>query len=304
MFQNTKRIFVFIFIILFVLFFILFLNFIYKEEGIKEEKKSIENNTTTIKNTSSFYERNWNVSDPVIKAKEAMIREMESRYDFYKYKVYSPWPLASLTKLITALVVIKNINLDTPILISSSTVLRDEGEGGLIVGEVYRASDLLKIMLMASSNRAAVSFEDYLGKEKFLKLASDVIKEVGMTNTEIYESSGLDPRNVGTPYDMVILLEYILEKYPQILTWTRMPSFVSQPLNSTRINRVNNIDPLNERADFLGGKTGTTPQALQNLVAVIQFKNLKLAAVIMGSTDRFKDLDVLLKWIEEAYRFP
>lgn len=301
----SKQVVIFICIVFLAASFIFFisklLNSNFYSATKLENKEVVEN--LNIKNTEHSYQRNWQIPNPIINAQEVIVKEVGTNNIFFKQKVYFPWPLASITKLITAAVVLQNINLNTPILISTSTGMVEGETGNLKVGEIYRASDLVKIMLMASSNKAAVAFEEYLGKERFLELAKKVMQEAGMTNTVIYESSGLDDNNVGTPNDIELLLEYILEKYPQILTWTRIPSSLFQPLNSTRINEVVNIDPLNERVDFLGGKTGTSPKAKQNLATIIQFKDIKLAIVIMGSTDRFGDLDKLLDWIEKAYGF-
>lgn len=250
-----------------------------------------------------IYKRNFSVRNPKIESFAAAIKPLDSDFHFYKLNFRSKWPLASITKLITAVVVVKNISPDKQISISSSTEKVWEENNNLSAGDIYKASDLLKIMLLSSSNRAAFAFEEYFGgTDKFLELANPVIQEIGMQNTVIYDASGLNKKNVGTAEDIELLLKYILDNYPQILTWTRFSSLYFQPINSNKINNIYNINPLNERSDFLGGKTGTLPEAKENIAAIFQFGNMKISVVILGSNNRFSDLDVLLKWIKEAYK--
>jgi D-alanyl-D-alanine carboxypeptidase len=307
-----KKILIFLGIVVFVIFLISFFFPLFNNKnGILKNimQSNLSPKEQNFKNTSQelhkIYERNLNVLDPKVQAQGLIAEVLDSQDFLYKKNIYTIWPLASLTKLITATVVLENIkNIDqVPITITTSTQNIEDGSGKLITGEIYKASDLLKIMLMASSNRAAESFKEYFGQEKFLNLAKSTISKIGMTQTVIYDASGLDDRNTGTPFDTLLLLKYILENYPQILTWTRISNLSFQPLNSTRINVIQNINPLNERADFLGGKTGTSPLAKENLAAVLQFKNLKLGIVIMGSQNRFSDLDTILNWIDKAYQF-
>lgn len=247
--------------------------------------------------------RDWSVLDPKLSAEGVLIQSLDNNFSFYRLRAYAPWHLASLTKLITAVVVVENVGLDKKIPISTTTMTVDGEAGNLQAGEIYNSEDLLKIMLMESSNRAAAAFEEYVGADKFLTMARAKMAEIGMTQTTIYDSSGLDDNDEGTPNDIYLLIKYILEKDPQILTWTRLPILNIQPLNSSRINVVSNIDPIASRADFLGGKTGTTPLAKQNLATVLEVENQRMISVIMGSDSRFDDLDALIAWVSKAYKF-
>ncbi|MCL4400247.1 serine hydrolase [Patescibacteria group bacterium] len=247
--------------------------------------------------------RDWSVLDPNLSAEGILMESLDNNFSFYRYNAYKMWHLASLTKLITAVVVVENVGLDKRIPISTSTMAVEGEAGNLEAGEVYNSEDLLKIMLMESSNRAAAAFEEYIGSDKFLSLAKETMSKIGMTQTVIYDSSGLNDANEGTASDIYLLLKYILENDPEILTWTRLTTLSVQPLNSSRINIVSNIDPIASRADFLGGKTGTTPAAKENLATVLEFKNQRIVGVILGSNSRFDDLNTLLKWISTAYKF-
>ena len=156
---------------------------------------------------------------------------------------------------------------------------------------------------MMSSNRAAAALEYFVGHDQFVKMMMDKARSLNMTQTTVYDASGLNDLNVSTASDVLALMKYILEHDPEILNDTRLSALTVQPVNSDRSHIVTNIDPLSIRADFMGGKTGTSNAAKQNLAAILSFKNRRLAVVILGSPDRFKETDNLLNWVGKAYGF-
>ncbi|MEK7626794.1 MAG: serine hydrolase [Patescibacteria group bacterium] len=278
--------------------------------GRTEEKKPIVDDApekTTLSNWENNLgkvpERNWKVLDPDLSAEAAIVQSLDDNFPFFKSGSFKMWPLASLTKLLTAAVVMEKIDLDEKIIISQDVALTEGEAGDLRPGETYAARDLLKIMLIASSNRAAAAFEYHVGHDEFVKMMTTKAREIGLTQTTVYDASGLNDLNQGTASDMLALLNYILEKEPDILNYTRLPSLLVQPANSDRSHTVPNIDPLSDRPDFLGGKTGTSPLARQNLVAILSMNGRRVAVVLLGSKDRFKETDELFNWIARAYEF-
>lgn len=248
--------------------------------------------------------RNWSVLDPTINSAAVLVQGLDNNFPYLKIDAERVWPMASLTKLLTAVVVLENVGTNASIPISTSTATSQGPSGNLKGGEVYNAGDLLKIMLLASSNGAAEAFEHYVGDEKFMSLMMAKAKAIGMKNTVVYDASGWNDGNATTAGDMVALMKYILAKHPEILGWTRLTSFMAQPLNSSRINIVTNIDQLVGRSDFLGGKTGTSPRAGENLATILSFHGSEVVAVVLGSDARYNELDNVLNWINTAYTFP
>jgi len=246
--------------------------------------------------------RDWSILDPAISSEAALIQSLDDGFSFFNYGTYRVWPMASLTKLLTAVIVTEDIGLNTKISITKTALETDGLAGDLKSGEVYTARDLAKIMLMVSSNDAAAAFEEYVGgKEVFVNMMRQKAKKIGMRQTVVNDASGLDDNNTTTASDMLKLIKYILEKDPNIISWTQLQTFPIQPTNDTRSRVITNIDPLVIDPGFLGGKTGTSPKAKENLAAIFSFANKRIAIIILGSADRIKEIHNLLDWVKRAY---
>ncbi len=245
--------------------------------------------------------RNWDVLDPKVTAKAVMIQSLDNYYPFFNYNTYTQWPMASLTKLLTAVVVLENIDLNKKIPISATAAAAKGSVADLKSGEVYTAQDLLKIMLLVSANDAADAFAEYLGTDQFVKLMNEKAQAIGMSQTVVYDPSGYNDANVSSASDLMRLIRYILQNHPEIFSMTQMTNFVAQPINDVRIHNLTNIDQLVQIPGFLGGKTGTSDAAKQNLLAIFNHNNYRLAVIILGSTDRYSDMKDLLNWLDKAY---
>ena len=248
--------------------------------------------------------RIWGVLDPKISAKAVLIHSLDDNLPLFYQNTHELRPLASLTKILTALVVIEKIGIDKQIPISREAVETEGFAGNLEEGEIYSARDLLKIMLLTSSNDAAAAFEEYLGgKEKFAQILNRRAVALKMNSTVFEDGSGLSDFNAGTARDILTLTKYIIEKHPEILNWTRASEILVQPLNDINARTEYNINDLVERREFLGGKTGTSDAAGENLMTIISLNNKRLAIILLGSDNRIKDMDKLLEWVKKAYAF-
>lgn len=246
--------------------------------------------------------RNWDVLDPEIKAEAALVYSLDDNLAFYSYRTYKQWPIASITKLLTAAVSLDTFGPNAKVAISDKAITTEGTSGELKSGEVYPLRDLVKILLLSSSNDAAVAIEEFAGgREKFIPDLNKRAEALGMSQTSIEEPSGLSPKNVSSATDLLALTRFVVEREPEILSWTRLENLLVQPLNSSDSRIVQNINPLISESDFLGGKTGTTPEARQNLVAVFSFEKRRVAVVILGSSDRLGETRKLLDWVRRAY---
>lgn len=258
----------------------------------------------TVSPVSVFPKRKWNVLDPQVDAEAALVHSLDDNMPLFRLNTYQPWPLASLTKLLTTVEVLENMGAMKKVSVSQAAVETEGLAGGLKSGEVYGVEDLLRILLQVSSNDAASAFEEFGGgRAVFADRLNQKAKSIGMENTVVYDGSGLSDSNKGTAKDLLTLARYILERHPEVFGWTRIPSQVIQPLNTTAIKTIENIDPLVVEKNFLGGKTGTSPAARENLVALFAFHNRRVAVILLGSHARIQTARELLAWADRAYEW-
>lgn len=248
--------------------------------------------------------RKMDVLDPQVDAESVLIQSLDNDFPYFNLHTSKQWPIASITKLMTAVVITEQFGLTKKIPISKETLEVEGIAGDLKSGEVYSSEDLMKIMLLVSSNRAATAFEEFVGgRELFANLLNTKAKALGMTQTYFYDGSGLSAQNVSTTGDLLKLAEYLIEKHPEIIGWTRLQTIKVQPLNGTISRNVDNINTFALETAFLGGKTGTTPEARENLLALFTFGDGRIVYIILGTHDRVGQTAKLLKWVTEAYTF-
>ncbi len=246
--------------------------------------------------------RRWDVLDPQIGAQAILIQSLDDQFPFLNYGTYRTWPIASLTKLLTAVVALEEFGETKRIPVSAEAVATEGEAGGLRSGEVYTMRDLIKVMLITSSNDAASALEEFGGgRESFVKLLNAKAISIGMQQTTLTDASGLSDQNQSSASDLLKLTTYVIEKHPEIFSWTRAQTLLVQPTNDSVSHTVQNINPFSSDPTFLGGKTGTTPAARENLIAVLSFEQRRIAVVVLGSTDRFRELQSLLGWVRKAY---
>ncbi len=260
--------------------------------------------------------RNWDVLDFEISSKSvlAVFFNLVSGQDkiLYQKNIANRTPIASLTKIMTAVIVNENLNPNDIVKISQAAVFTEGAMGGLRVDEEISIENLIKAMLISSSNDAAVAFQDYfsqrLGKN-LIEMMNAKAKEIGLGNTNFSSSNGLDDKdNYSTAQDLAKLVKYTL-RYEKIWDVTRI---VSADIHSTdgRIyhHLANTNALLNRLENVYGGKTGYTEAAKESMILIQtinqnQEDNNFIIYVLLGSDDRFGDMFKFVRWTKSAYIF-
>lgn len=251
-----------------------------------------------------FPKRKWEVLDPSVDAEAVMIQSLDSQFPFFNYQTYKQWPIASISKLLTAIVVAEDLGYSKRIPITATAIATEGLAGDFTSGEVYKADDLVKIMLLTSSNDAATAFEESVGgREQFVALLKKKLEQIGMTQTTMADACGLSGQNQSTANDLIKLSKYLMARHPEIIEWTRLQNYLVQPVNDARSRTVYNIDAFVTETRFMGGKTGTSPEARENLLAFFSFGGERLAFIILGSQNRKDETEKLLNWVRTAYVF-
>lgn len=262
------------------------------------------NSLATGAGTTKGPSRDWNVLDPQVEAAAALVYSLDDDAILFGARTYARWPMASLTKLLSAIVVAEDIGYHKRILMTASA-LATEGNGVVFnPNEEFAARDLARIMVMTSSNDAAVAFEEHAGgREAFLKLLRATAEKLGIGQTAVADAAGLSPENESSASDIVKIVKYLATARPEILEWTRRTTFLFQPTNDPTSRTATNIVPFADDPRFLGGKTGTLPEARENFAGLFTLEGRRIIVVVLGSRDRIREVNQLLDWTSRAYRF-
>ncbi|TSC75515.1 MAG: S11 family D-Ala-D-Ala carboxypeptidase [Parcubacteria group bacterium Gr01-1014_30] len=209
-------------------------------------------------------------------------------------KPNQPLPVASVTKLMTALISQENGLYEQKITLTAQMLKPLGWSPSLYPGLKVSAENLLKASLIQSSNDAAEALTYLLGKQEFVEKMNQKAKDLGMANTVFYDSSGLSADNVSTSADLAKLVTYIYKSYPEILEITKNNDFWLPDRNGNQLKfqNVNNFYPLSA---FVGGKTGYLLKAKQTFAGVFLVKEEPFAIVLLQSDNRQADVFALMR---------
>jgi D-alanyl-D-alanine carboxypeptidase len=222
-------------------------------------------------------------------------------------------PLASITKVILALVVSDVLPMESTVTISREAVMK--GGGGLTYGEIWKVRDLIDYMLIASSNTAAealaeASEEAIRAKYPAAPAERAVIwrmnrlsAELGMKSTYFLNPSGLDESvtqagALGSAQDIATLFSYALRTSRELFAGTSREFATLGPLNGPKRDVHNTNEALAAIPHIYMGKTGLTDLAGGNLaIAYDATENHPVIVVVLGSTQqgRFSDVTTLVE---------
>jgi len=243
------------------------------------------------------------VVDPQISSKIIFVKDLDSQKNLYSFGTEKRWPIASISKIMTALIALEKIGPDK-IQTISQTALDTEGiAGDLKLNERYFIKDLVRIMLFVSSNDAAVSIAEFYGQENFIKEMNTKAKELGMIETKFFDCTGLSVINQSNAEDLTKLTQYILKNRPEIFEFTKTKELSVVELSGNLVKFFTNINYFGGQTDFLGGKTGFIESSEQNLLSLFNYKGHKIFIIILGSRDRFADTQKILSWVKNSYEF-
>jgi len=265
--------------------------------------------------------RDWNIEEPEIGAEAAIIVESAKDKILYQKNINQVRPIASLTKLMTALVTLENLNLEGIATISQRAINAYGDNGGLAIGEKISIKDLLYILLMESSNDAAVAlaeaFENQVlsndGSLVLTELMNKKAKGLGLTKTHFVEPSGYQAGNLSTALDLARLVKYTLNRP---FLWQILGTAVIDlpPTADSSSHHLTNTNQLLSRwPNIIGGKTGYTEEARGCLILSIeqpldkmisylnQDSSAQLIIIVLGAEDRFLETEKLINWVNQAY---
>jgi D-alanyl-D-alanine carboxypeptidase len=216
--------------------------------------------------------------------------------ELQNFRAEKRWPVASITKLMTALVASRVFDPNEAVTITQEMIDTEGESGEFRVGEKIRVSDLIKAMMLVSSNDAAAALAIHYGEPAFIKVMNETARNIGMYDTLYKDPTGLSVQNLSTIQDLDKLARYIWTNNPSIFAITREEGDMIFDMNTGLGRRLTNINQFAGRSDFLGGKTGTTPEAEGNLLSIFKAPGREepVIIIVLGTKDRFKETENIL----------
>ena len=239
-----------------------------------------------------------------IHAKEYLVVDIESNTVLAAGDMKQALPIASLTKLMTALVAAEEIDLEKNVQLASGvapwvTTLIPRLSGSYHVS----MHSLLQLLLLESSNEAAEVIAGEYGREAFIVRMNERADEIGLQGTTFSDPSGLDDGNISTTEDLFRLLQYILHNRGFLLELTRdqhLPTAYADGQFGELAN-FNKIDGVN----FVAGKVGETAAAGQTSVSLhivpVGSEDRLVAVILLGTDERTNDIKRLLTHVSKWY---
>lgn len=252
----------------------------------------------------------YNVVAPNINAQAYLASDLRNNFVFSGANTTEVKSVASLTKLVTALVAVEYLNLDQSVTITQSDIVKTSKQR-LFVGQKVKIYDLLFPLLLESSNEAAETLANALGKDRFVSLMNSKAESLGMKNTYFVDASGAGSGNVSTAEDLFMLARYIYNNRSFIFKITT-GELVKSAYGQTVFSNLGNFNKIIEGGDFVGGKVGQTTAAGETSLSVVNI-NVKtsngnvekrpVVIVVLGSKDRSADATKIYNYINNSFNF-
>lgn len=212
-------------------------------------------------------------------------------------------PIASVTKLMTAVVAAEEINLDSRVRVTSPTFVQS-----LIPRLSERSSvsmySLLQLLLVESSNEASEVIAAQIGREEFIAAMNAKARQLGMFDTTFVDPSGLGDGNVSSLGDLYILSRYINENRSFIFEISAEAKVPSAYVGG-EFDGLINFNEIEGLENFVGGKVGETTAAGQTSVSLhtVEFNGSErtLVVILLGSEDRTEDIKTLIRYAQSRF---
>ncbi len=257
------------------------------------------------------------ITPPPLRANAVYVYDVVGNRALYSKNADKSLPLASITKLMTALVARELVTDDTRLRVPERATTQASASG-LRAGETLIAKELRDYAMLASSNDAAYTLANGVGNilvedeggRAFVEAMNITAEELELESFTFYNATGLDlsPTEAGaygSARDVTFLMSYILRNYPDILAPTTEAYDRIVATDGTYHEAENTNPDIFAIPGLLGSKTGYTDLAQGNLtIAFDAGYNRPVIITVLGSTyeDRFSDVLALTKSVQKAFR--
>ncbi|MDO8633606.1 MAG: L,D-transpeptidase family protein [Candidatus Wildermuthbacteria bacterium] len=255
------------------------------------------------------FTRELDLPFPALSAASYLVVDLDSGQVLAEKDALATRPVASLTKLMAAVVVVEQSDLRKSITVRPSMLEAYGSTEGLTKGKSFRLVELLYPMLIESSNDAAETVSGFLGRARTIELMNEKAKAISMNSSGFVDPSGFEKENVSSAEDIFRLLRYIYYNRPPILEITK-----GKEVNAFGDVRFTDLESKNIFADhswFMGGKTGFIKASGYTGAFLFRIpingKERTFAVVLLGSVAYLGDQSTkseterVVSWIVESF---
>ncbi len=249
-------------------------------------------------------------------ALSAVLLDATNNRILYEKNADQIMPMASTTKIMTAIIALESGNMDDVVTVSKKAASMPKVHLGMREGEQYYLKDLMKSLMLESHNDSAVAIAEHIGQsvEGFAQMMNQKARDLGCSQTFFITPNGLDGEIDGkqhstTAYELAKIAAYAIQnpKFDELIA-TRSASFCE--LTTQRSFNVHNKDRfLDMMSGAIGIKTGFTNKAGYCFVGAIERDGIKLVSVVLASgwpphkNYKWTDTKALMNYGIDNYRY-
>ena len=237
-------------------------------------------------------------------AESAFVKDKNSGIILFEKNSEEKLPIASLTKLMTALIVSRKLKTDDVVIISPEDTKVSPYRADLVPGEKLLAGDLLKAMLISSANDATLALARAAGGtvKNFVKEMNNEAQSLRMNSTAFTNPVGFDDDgHYSTATDLAILVEELL-RHPELIEIAGLKETKVDSIDGRYTHRLFTTNQLMLKyKEIVGLKTGYTTEAKGNLIILAQEGPVLLYSIILNSNDRETETEKVLRWVKQSF---
>jgi len=244
-------------------------------------------------------------SEPLVGATAAIVTDLNSGRILFEQNIDKKLPIASLTKLMTAIIARENYDLSEIVVVSENASRQPPAKVWLQRGEKISVANLLKATLIESGNDAATALAEKIGVEEFVAKMNSKTIALGLQNTHFTNPVGFDNEaNYSTARELALLANYFLrDDFLQKIVKTHKERITD--VNEKIVHYLVSTNILfNGYLEIRGLKTGSTDEAGECVIAIaVNPQEKPILALVLNSPNRFQEAKGMLAWAIENWRW-
>ncbi len=240
------------------------------------------------------------IKQPDLTAKSAAAYDITTNQYLYKKDVDTKRPIASLTKIMTAIIALENEDINKEFTVSHAAANIGEDSMGLSEGEKFALSDLLYGLVLNSGNDAAetIAQDSQFGRANFVYLMNKKAEDLALSGTHFTNPTGLqgDGNQYSTISDLLSITHYALQNS----TFAKVAATYEYDIPESSTHKAytlyNETNLLTTYPGVKGVKTGFTDEAGMCLVTYLEYDGHKIIAIVLNAENRREEMKELLDY--------